>query len=69
MMMTLRGGVRMMNNKNRLLSRKERAYILEKISDVPTFTESFKELTKKEEDELISSIVGKLQAGVDLEKD
>ena len=55
--------------KTRLLSRKERAYIISKISGEYKYTEDFPELSEKEEDELILSIIGKIQAPQDLPLD
>jgi len=60
-----------MKNK-RLLNRKERAYIIEKISGVEAYSNEFGKLskiTKKEEDKIISSIIGKIQAPQDFEGD
>ena len=54
-------------NKKRLLSREERAYIIEKISGLKSYTDEFGALDKKSEDELIDSIISKIQAPQDWE--
>jgi len=54
-------------NKSRLLSRKERAYIIEKISGLDTYKNYFDEMSNIEEEDLVSSIIGKIQAPQDLE--
>ncbi|MDO8622892.1 MAG: hypothetical protein Q7R52_01495 [archaeon] len=46
----------------RLLTRKERAYVIEKIGKIKCYTEEFGKLNKKAEDKLIHSIISKIQA-------
>ena len=58
-----------MKKKTRLLTRKERAYIIEKISSVKCYTEEFGKITKKQEDKLILSIISKIQAPQDFPVD
>ncbi len=55
-----------MNYKKRLLTRKERAYIIQRISNLNTYKEEFGKLSKKEEGNLINSIIGKIQAPQEL---
>jgi len=55
--------------KRRLLSRKERTYILDKILHLNYFKESFGSLSKKEEEKIIHSITRKIQAPQDFPMD
>jgi hypothetical protein len=55
-------------NKKRLLTRKERAYILSKLMKEYSFEEDFKKLNKKQEEKLISSIIRKIQAPQDFKE-
>lgn len=49
-------------NKKRLLTREERAYVIQKISGLNAYYDDFGKLNKENEEELICSIVGKIQA-------
>jgi len=49
----------------RLLTRKERAYIIEKIGKIKCYTEEFGKLSKNTEYKLIHSIISKIQAPQD----
>ncbi len=56
-------------NQTKLLTRKERAYIVEKISRVKCFTEDFGILDEKEEGDIITGIIRKIQAPQDFGDD
>jgi hypothetical protein len=55
-------------NKKRLLTKKERAYILSKLMKEYSFEEDFKKLNKKQEEKLIYSIIRKIQAPQDFKE-
>lgn len=54
--------------KDKLLTRKERTYIIKKITnnEDPNFNMMYKKLTKKKEEKLILQIINKIMAPQDL---
>jgi|TARA_Y100000296_G_scaffold43032_2_gene49490 hypothetical protein len=54
-------------NKKRLLTHKERAFIIQEISGVQTFNKQYKKMTKEEKDFLIDTIICKIMCSQDTE--
>ena len=62
-------GIPKMDKNSRLLDRKERAYIISKLTNTDNYAEDFDKLTPEQEEELIRSIINKIQAPQELPLD